>query len=579
MWSLRIAFSVKNVNYSKKLRAVRQIQSGVKDSYLNNPGTEPLTIATFGDVLAETAHKYPGRVAIRSVHENVTITYEQLLNQADSLGCALRAQGLQKGDRLGLWSPNTAAWLVAAVAAARVGIISVLLNPVYEKSELSFCIKKTGLKGILISDKLPNKDYYGMLREMIPELQTSTPGALKSEAFPTLTSIINGGKEQLSGTLSYDSLITHNNNDVNKYGAEVKPEDGCLIHLTSGTTGEPKAALDSHINVVNNTYFIGKRNSLHEEHQRVCVQAPLFHALGSIVTTLAGLRHGSTLVLAAPTYNVHSNINAWFAEKCTIITGTPTMYIDLLAQMKIKGETPPPLRLAMAAGAPCSPQLIKNMQQYLNTESVKALYGLTETTASVFQSLPGDSTELVSETVGYIQDHVEVKVVDDNGKTVPFGSPGELVVRGYLIMSGYWDEPEKTRKAFYEDGWFRTGDKFTISEDGYGRIVGRLKDIIVRGGENIAPKEIEDLLNTHPDIIDSQIVGVADERLGEELCAVVRVREGTAVTLDDLRQHCTGHLAKFKIPRILKVIDEFPKTTSGKIQKYKLKEIIEAGKL
>ncbi|XP_052754750.1 medium-chain acyl-CoA ligase ACSF2, mitochondrial [Galleria mellonella] len=578
MWSSRVSYGVR-ANYLNKLRAVRHLQSGVKDSYLKNPGSEPLTTATLGQVLAETVNKYPGRVAIRSVHEDVTITYEQLLNQADSLGCALRAQGLQKGDRLGLWSHNAAAWLVTYVAAARVGLIPVLLNPVYEKPELSFCIKKTGIKGLLINDKLPNKDYYGMLREMIPELQTSKPGALRSDVFPTLTTVITAGKEQLPGTLSYDSLITYNNNDATKYGAEIKPEEGCIIHLTSGTTGEPKAALDSHNNVVNNTYFIGKRNSLHEEHHRVCLQAPLFHALGSIVTTLAGLRHGSTLVLAAPSYNVHSNINAWFAEKCTLITGTPTMFIDLLAQVKNKGETPPPLRIALAAGAPCSPQLIKDMQQYLNTETVKALYGLTETTASVFQSLPGDSTELVSETVGYIQDHVEVKVVDDNGNVLPFGSSGELVVRGYLNMIGYWDEPEKTRKAFYEGGWLRTGDKFTISEDGYGRIVGRLKDIIVRGGENIAPKEIEDLLNTHPSIIDSQVIGVSDERLGEELCAVLRLREGSTVTPDDLRRHCTGHLAKFKIPRIIKVIDEFPKTTSGKIQKYKLKEIIEAGKL
>ncbi|KAM3964189.1 medium-chain acyl-CoA ligase ACSF2, mitochondrial-like [Aphomia sociella] len=579
MWCSRVSKAVKNVNYLDKLSAFRYVQSGVKDSYLYNPGSEPLKNMTLGDAIAETAHKYPDRVAVRSVHEDITLTYEQLLNKADSLGCALRAQGMEKGDRFGLWSHNCAAWIVALVAAARVGLISVLLNPVYEKPELSFCLKKTEIKSLFISNNLPNRDYYGKLREMIPELQGSRPGALKSEAFPALTSVITGGAEQLPGTFTYDSLITHNNNDASKYGGEVKPDDGCMLLLTSGTTGEPKAALDSHFSVVNNIYFIGKRNNLNEGHQRVCVQVPLFHALGVIVTTLAGFSHGSTIVLAAPTYHVPSNVNAWYAEKCTVITGTPTMYVDLLSQVRQKGFAPPPLRLALAAAAPCSPHLIKNIQQYLNTESVKALYGLSESTASIFQSLPSDSTELVSETVGYIQDHVETKVVDGNGNMVPFGSSGELLVRGYITMLGYWNEPEKTKQTFTEDGWLKTGDKFKISEQGYGYIVGRLKDIIVRGGENIAPKEIEDLLNTHPNIVESQVVGVPDERLGEELCAVVRLQQGATISLDDVKHHCTGQLAKFKIPRILKVTDEFPKTTSGKIQKFKLKEIIESGKL
>ncbi|KAH9629718.1 hypothetical protein HF086_001531 [Spodoptera exigua] len=349
-------------------------------------------------------------------------------------------------------------------------------------------------------------------------------------------------------------------------------DSGNLVGRTACGTSDPKAALDSHMGVVNNTYFVGKRNTLDEAHHTICVQVPLFHALGSIVTILGGLRHGSSLVLAGPIYNVDDNINALFAEKCSVIFGTPTMFVDMLAKIRTMGDVPSKLRLALAAGAPCSPQLIRDMQKYLKTETVKGLYGMTETTACVFQSVPGDSIDVVAETVGYIQDHVEVKVVDEKGDMVPFGSPGELVVRGYNIMIGYWDDPVKTRQALSEDGWLKTGDKFTISEDGYGRIVGRLKDIIVRGGENIAPKEIEDLLITHPDIEDCQ-------RLGEELCAVLRVKEGASVTMDEVRRHCDGRLARFKIPRVLKTIEEFPKTASGKIQKYRLKEMIESGKL
>ncbi|XP_049868024.1 medium-chain acyl-CoA ligase ACSF2, mitochondrial [Pectinophora gossypiella] len=564
---------------SVNLRLSRSLSS-TKDSYLHNPGTEPLNYSTLGDVILETAHKYPGRVAVKSVHEGVTLTYEELLTQADRLGCALRAQGLEKGDRIGIWSHNNSAWIIALVAAARVGLISAAINPLYEKSELSFCIKKTAMKSIIFGEELPNRSYYNMLRSLIPELDTAKPGALKSDRFPSLTSIISCDKRELPGTTNINTLIAdHSSNEVSKYSSDVTSRDGCIIQFTSGTTGEPKAPLDSHCGVVNNTYFVGKRFTFHEGHHKVCLQAPMFHALGSIITVLGTLRHGSTLVIAAPTYNVHANLNALISEECTTITGTPTMFVDMLSALRSKGDVPSKLRVAVAAGAPCSPQLIRDIQGHLKARSVLALYGLTESTACIFSSLPDDNIDMVAETVGYIQDHVEVKVVDEEGKPVPMGAPGELVSRGYNTMIGYWDEPKKTSDTVDKDGWLYTGDKFTISEDGYGRIVGRLKDIIVRGGENIAPKEIEDLLNTHPDIMESQVVGVSDERLGEELCAVLRVREGATVTVGDVAKHLTGRLARFKIPRLLKLTDQFPKTASGKIQKFKVKDMIEAGKL
>ncbi|KAI8422885.1 hypothetical protein MSG28_006622 [Choristoneura fumiferana] len=470
-------------------------------SYLHNPGSEPLVYATIGQALEATAHRFPGRVAVRSVYQD-----------ADALGCALRDRGLEKGDR-------------------------IALNPVYEKPELKYCINKTELKAIIIGDTLKHANYYKVIEDLIPEVRRDVAGSIESKEFPSLKCII-----------TYSS----------RYGFQVEPDDGSIIHFTSGTTGEPKAALDSHFGVVNNSYFLGKRQKLNEGHPVTCIQSPLFHALGSIITAAAALRHGASLVLPAPSYSVSANMHALMAENAGVT---------------------PRLRDALNAGAPCSPQLIRDIKQFLNAETVSSLFGMTETTAAVFQSLPNDNTELVAETVGYIQDHIETKVVDDEGKTVPFGSPGELLVRGYSTMMGYWGEPEKTRKTLGADGWLHTGDKFTLNEDGYGRIVGRLKDIIVRGGENIAPKEIEDLLNTHPDIVESQVVGVSDERLGEELCAVVRLREGASLTPQDVQRHCTGRLAKFKIPRILKFAEEFPKTVSGKIQKYKLRDLIESGKL
>ncbi|KAI5643379.1 AMP-binding enzyme domain-containing protein [Phthorimaea operculella] len=574
----RVSSTLHNYN---NLRLPRYLSSS-KDSYLHNPGSEPLMYRTLADAFQVTADKYPGRVAVRSVHEDVTLTYEDLLTQADRLGCALRAQGLERGDRVGIWSHNNASYILAMVAAARVGLISVLINPVYEPSELSFSIRKTGLKSLIIGDQIPRRDYYNTLRTLIPELQNSKPGSLHSTGFPNLTSVISIDKNAPPGTFSIDSLIKETSSSgVTRFTSEVKPEDGSYIHFTSGTTGDPKAGLDSHFGVVNNTYFAGKRNGFDNGHQKICLQAPIFHALGSVITVTSGLTLGASLVVAAPTYDVNANINTLLAEGCTSVTGTPTMYVDILAAIRSKGELPFKLQMALAAGAPCSPQLIRDIQKQLKAKSVLALYGMTESTASIFHSLPDDSIDTVAETVGYIQDHIEVKVVDENGNQVPFGSPGELLSRGYNNMIGYWDEPEKTRATIDEDGWLHTGDKFTISEDGYGKIVGRLKEIIVRGGENIAPKEIEDLLNTHPDIAESQVVGVADERLGEELCAVLKLREGATVTHEDMTKHLAGKLARFKIPRLMKTLTtgDFPKTASGKIQKFKIKELIESGKL
>ncbi|XP_045494607.1 medium-chain acyl-CoA ligase ACSF2, mitochondrial [Colias croceus] len=574
------AVFIKNrINYTP-LRLSRYLQTD-QASYLLHPGNESLITANLGQVLEESAKKYANRIAIKSVHENLSITYEELIKQADSLGHALRQRGFEKGDRLGLWTHNCTGWIIGTVAAARAGLIPVLINPVYEKPELSNCINKAEIKGMLIGDEISTRNYYSMMQQIVPELQTSKPGQIKSATFPTLTTVVTAGKNNLPGTFNLNDLTNEhkNNNNISQYVRETKSEEGSIIHFTSGTTGNPKAALDSHLGLVNNSYYTGVRNNFNEGHQILCVQVPLFHALGSIITTLGGLVHGVTLVLAAPTYNVASNINALCAEKCTAITGTPTMYVDIISKIRDKADLPINVNMALAAGAPCSPQLIHQIKKYLKADSVKALYGMTETTASVFHSLPTDGVDLVAETVGYLQDHVEVQVVDENGKRVPYNQPGELMVRGYLNMIKYWKDPEKTKEVLRDDGWLHTGDTFTISPDGYGRIVGRIKDIIVRGGENIAPKEVEDLLNTHPDIIESQVVGVADERLGEELCAVLRTRDNISIDLQEIRSFCSGKISKFKIPRVIKKLDEFPKTVSGKIQKFKIRQMIESGKL
>ncbi|GBO98300.1 Acyl-CoA synthetase family member 2, mitochondrial [Eumeta japonica] len=572
-------------------------------SYLHCPGAEPLRYLTAGDAFQEAADRWPARPAVHSLHQQKKITYGELLLQADALGCALREAGLARGSRLGVWAHSCAEWLVVLAASARVGLIPSMRN-----QSLVFCIKKVGLKALLIGEEVLGRDYYKVLNTVIPEIKDSKPGHLSSATFPDLKVVITCGSKELPGMFSLDSLIkgymNKSKSQASTYSAQVKPEDGCIIHFTSGTTGEPKAALDSHFGVVNNSYLLGKRTTLHEGHNTICVQVstkvvltpvnrygrlvgigveegggvPLFHAFGTIISLMAAVRLGSTLVLPAATYSSAANADSLFKERCTVIHGTPTMFVDLINTVRQRALTPA-VRVALTAGAPCSPQLFRDIKTHLGIESVKSLYGMTETTAAVFQSLPGETEEQITQTVGYIHDHLELKVVDENNTVVPFGRPGELLVRGYSTMMGYWDEPEKTRQTIDPDGWLRTGDQFTLSEDGYGRVVGRLKDIVVRGGENIAPKEIEDLLNEHPSILESQVVGVPDERLGEEVCAVLRLQGGAKINLDDVKAFCSGRLAKYKVPRILYVVEDFPKTASGKIQKYKLREMIESGKL
>ncbi|XP_061381852.1 medium-chain acyl-CoA ligase ACSF2, mitochondrial [Danaus plexippus] len=561
-----------------QLRESRRF-STVQDSHLKNPGSEPLIAATFGDRLADAAHRNPGKIAIKSIHEDVTLTYEDLMKKADSFGCGLQAVGYEAGDKLGIWSHNCSQWVIAVIGAVRAGIIPVLINPMYEKSELSYCINKTELKGLFIGETIRNKNYNKTLYEVLPELYSCNAGGLATRQFPNLSSVITAGKEKTNAIFNMDNLIDENiNRNPVIYGSTVKPEDVCIVHFTSGSTGNPKAVQDSHLGVVNTTYFSGLRSNFNEDHQIICVQTPLFHALGSIITLMTPLHHGATVVIASPVYSPSASLHAVCSENCTSITGTPTMYVDMLSTMKNRDDLSLKLKSALVAGAPCSPELIRRINDRFKAKVVRNLYGLTECTATVFQSMPDDRDNLVTDTVGYITDHVEVKVVDSSGNMVPFGCQGELAVRGYNNMINYLNDPIKTKETL-RDGWLYTGDTFTLTPDGYGKLVGRSKDVIIRGGENIAPKEIEDCINTHSNVIESQVVGLADERLGEEICAVVRLHDNATMTLEDLKKHCFGKLATFKIPKILKIMENFPKTASGKVQKYRIKELIESGKL
>lgn len=569
--SLSRQFSIQATNFSKP-------------SYYHHIGKEPLIYQNIGQTLEQAAQKYSDREALISCHENKRFTFKSVLKKVDQLAAGFWKIGLNRGDPIGIWAPNNANWYLTMMAAARVGLVLVGINPYYQGPELEYCIQKVGIKALITKEVFRNQHYYEMLQVICPKLRESEVGKLKCDRVPSLKTIIIDSDDKLPGTIQFNEMFSLADNEavsnISNYQSKIEPDSPCNIQFTSGTTGKPKAAILSHFGFVNNGYHIGNRNELNIKHQKICVQVPLFHAYGVVISVMASICHGASLILPSEGYDAEKSLQAIINEKCTVIHGTPTMYVDLINKQK---KLKLPLKTAtigITGGAPCSPQLFKDIKEVLGLKKVKTVFGMTENSAVSFQSLPGDSEDKVLHTVGHLTDHIEAKVVDTNGEMVPFGQPGELWIRGYFIMREYHEDDAKTKETVGLDRWLRTGDQFILNENGYGKIVGRLKDMIIRGGENIFPKEIEDFLNTHPDIIESHVIGVPDERLGEEICAFLRLRDGLD-NLDqlDVKQYCKGKISHFKIPKYVKIIENFPKTTSGKIMKYKLYEMFTKTKL
>ncbi|KAI8042070.1 hypothetical protein M5D96_003370 [Drosophila gunungcola] len=479
-------------------------------SHKHHVSPHPLVYRTIGQELELSVAKYGDVEAIVSCHERKRYTFKELLREADALAAGFRKLGLQRGDAIGLWAPNFMHWYLGMMGAARAGLTSVGLNPAYQGPEMAYCLNK--------------------------------PGKIRSEKFPHLKSVIIESRDALKGALRFDEFQNLANQtereEVAKIQKDILPESACNIQFTSGTTGNPKAAVLSHYSFVNNGIHVANRNQL--EGERICVQVPLFHAFGVCITIMAGLSKGATMVMPAAGFSPNDSLQAIVNEKCTVIHGTPTMYVDLVSTQKKLQMPLGRIKKAVTGGAIVSPQLIKDVRNVLGVEAVHSVYGLTESTAVIFQSLPGDDSEIVLNSVGHLQDHIEAKVVDAQGRCVPFGQPGELCVRGYTTMIGYHGDEAKTKETI-KNMWLHTGDQFILEENGYGRIV----------------------------------IGVPDERLGEEVCAYVRLEEGVdpaSFTEETLKEYSKGKLAHFKVPRYVIPIDAFPKTTSGKVQKFKLVE-------
>ncbi|KRT83840.1 AMP-binding protein, partial [Oryctes borbonicus] len=545
-------------------------------SYIHKIGSEPLRYMSIGELLERAAIKYRDRPSLISRGQNVSITFGDLLEKADRLAAGFRALGLQKGDRVGLCLPNQYEWNVVLFACLRADLMLVALNPAYQAREIEYCINKVGISTMIFGDKFRKQNYYELLGKVCPNITRCEPGKIKSTNVPSLKTAIFISDDSFKGTYGYNEIINLGSENfiksIKRNQHLIKADSACILQFTSGTTGEAKATMASHFNVVNNSYSIAKRVELNTKHHTICLSNPLFHAFGIVVNTVGSLHFGTTSVLPGIAYNPNETLDAIKEERCTVIYGTPTMHVDLVdVQTKRKEDINP--EIALTGGALCSAHLFKSMLEVLKVKKVKSIFGQTEATGVVFHSMPDDDLYLSTATIGYIGDHIEAKVIDSEGHLVPFGQPGELCVRGYVSMLGYWEDEEKTRETISKDGWLRTGDLFILEKNGYGKIIGRLKEMIIRGGENIYPKEIEDFLNTHPNILEAHVIGVPHERLGEEVCVFVRLKEGKTLTYEQMVEFCKGEISYFKIPAHLRVLNDLPKTASGKVQKFKLKEL------
>jgi len=544
-------------------------------SYVHGASEKPLIGETIGDHFDTICRRFSERTALVVRHQNQRLTYGQLKEAVDNLACGLRRLGLHPGDRIGIWSQNNVEWVLTQFATAKAGLIQVNINPAYRRSELEYALNKVGCKALILAPSFKSSDYLAMVQDLAPELAGSQPGQLKSQRLPELQWVIRLGNEKTPGMINFGEL-THpasraELNELADIGRQLQFDDAINIQFTSGTTGAPKGATLTHHNVLNNGFFVGEAMRLSPD-DRLCIPVPFYHCFGMVLGNLAAVTHGATMVIPAEGFDPLSTLQAVSEEKCTALHGVPTMFIAALDHPDFKTFDLSALRTGIMAGSPCPIEVMKRVISEMHMEQVTIAYGMTETSPVSFQSSTDDPLDRRVSTVGRIHPHVEVKIVDTDGRIVPRGQPGELLTRGYSVMLGYWGDDAKTAEAIDRGGWMHTGDLAVIDDAGYCNIVGRLKDMVIRGGENIYPREIEEFLYRHPKIQDVQVVGVPDPKYGEELCAWIILKAGQSCSEQEIRDFCQGQIAHYKVPRYLRFVENFPMTITGKIQKFMIRQ-------
>ena len=526
-------------------------------AHVRGPRVPPLLHQTIGANLREVAARLGEREALVSRHQDLRLTYAQLDAEVDRLARALLAHGIAAGDRVGAWSPNCAEWTLLQLATARTGAILVNVNPAYRTSELSYALRQSGTRLLFAPRMFKTSNYADMVATEAPDVPTLEHTVWIGD--PSWDAFVAGGAD-----IGDEALTARE--------GSLAPGDPINIQYTSGTTGSPKGATLSHVNILNNGYLVGA-GCRYTEDDRVCIPVPFYHCFGMVMGNLGAITHGACMVIPAPAFDPGATLAAVAEERCTSLYGVPTMFIAELDHPDFDTYDLTSLRTGIMAGSPCPIEVMKRVITDMHMDEVTICYGMTETSPVSTQTAADDPLDKRVGTVGRVHPHLEVKVADAvSGETCAIGETGELCTKGYSVMLGYWDDPVRTADVVDADGWMHTGDLATIDDEGYVNIVGRIKDMIIRGGENVYPRELEEFLYGHPDIADVQVIGVPDERYGEELMAWVIARPGADLEGDAVREYCRGRVAHFKVPRYVKVVEEFPMTVTGKVQKFKLRD-------
>ncbi|WP_438279642.1 AMP-binding protein [Pseudomonas alabamensis] len=536
----------------------------------------PLLTTTLGQAFDATVARHAGGEALVVRHQGLRYTWRQLAEQVDILARALMALGVGLGDRVGIWSPNCAEWCILQIASAKVGAILVTINPAYRVAELEYVLRQSGCRWLVCAGTFKTSDYHAMVQALVPQTSRREPGEWASERLPELRGAISLAHEPPSGFLPWRALADRaGQTSIEAYEArqrQLRCEQPVNIQYTSGTTGAPKGATLSHHNILNNGRMVGRSLGL-TARDRLVIPVPLYHCFGMVMANLGCLTHGSTMIYPNDAFDAELTLRTVAEERASVLYGVPTMFIALLDHPVRTQLDLSSLRSGVMAGATCPIEVMRRVIDQLHMAEVQIAYGMTETSPVSLQTGPNDALELRVTTVGRTQPHLETKLVDADGVTVARGETGELCTRGYSVMLGYWGDPEATRQAIDAAGWMHTGDLAVMDEAGYVRIVGRNKDMIIRGGENIYPRELEEFFHTHPAVAEAQVIGIPCSRYGEALVAWIRLRPGQVVTAAQLQAWCKAHVAHFKVPQHIRFVEAFPMTVTGKVQKFRMREI------
>jgi fatty-acyl-CoA synthase len=547
----------------------------MQTSFVHGLDAAPLRYETLGVAFDAAATAWGDNDALIVRHQQVRLTYRQLRQRVDAFAAGLIGLGLERGDRIGIWAPNCAEWTITQFAAAKAGLILVNMNPAYRLNELEFALNKVGCRALVLAARFKDADFVAMLRTLAPEIDACSPNELSAARLPHLKCVMRIGAESSRGLMAFDEVEMRGRaEDFARLAAvakELQPDDAVNIQFTSGTTGLPKGATLSHFNILNNGYFVGRALQL-TERDRMCIPVPLYHCFGMVMGNLGCVTHGAAMVYPAEWFDPLRTLEAIEAECCTVIYGVPTMFIAELEHQEFARFDLRTLRTGIMAGAPCPIEVMRRVIRDMHAEQITIAYGMTETSPVSFQSSTTDTIERRVATVGRIHPHLQVKVVDAQGRVAPRGTPGEILTRGYSVMKGYWDDAQRTREAVDVDGWMHTGDLGELDEQGYCTITGRLKDMLIRGGENVFPREVEEFLYRHPKVQAVQVFGVPDEKYGEEVCAWVQIKPGMDASAEEMREFCRGQIARHKIPRYVHFVTDFPMTVTGKVQKFIMRE-------